>query len=171
MDIVYQIFKPECKRLESKIQPQRNRGRLLNMPTTSFRILDNSILVDGLVNGRGIAFIIDTGDAIGPTFNAADAQALGLQSLGPLDVSGAGGSVQIQRTEADITLGGSTFRSESGAIDPDLNGPSLLGLPFFLRKGGTLSFNFDTGILSFGPTSSKKHSTWNSLKAYLGLRT
>jgi len=125
------------------------------MATTNFRVVNQSIVIDGLVNGRGISFVVDTGDAIGPTFNSADAEALKLPSLGPLDVSGAGGSVQIQRTEADITIGGSSYLKEPGAIDPDLQGPSLLGLPFFLRKGGVLSFNFDTGQLTFGHAGRK----------------
>jgi predicted aspartyl protease len=138
------------------------------MPTVPFRLEQTAILVDGLVNGRQVSLTVDTGDAIGPTFNSADAKALGLPALGPLDVSGAGGSVEIQKTQADITLGGTTFGSEPGAIDPNLQGTSLLGLPFFLRQGGKLCFDFDSSQLSFG-NSQPVESWWESFKRLLGL--
>jgi len=130
------------------------------MPTTQFQILDGSIVVDGAVNGQPIQFIVDTGDAIGPTFNSADADSLKLPDLGPLEVSGAGGSVAISKTQADITLGNTTYTSESSAIDSNLQGPSLLGLPFFLRQEGTLCFDFETNQLSFGAEMPERRSLW-----------
>lgn len=131
------------------------------MASTAFQVQNNSILVEGFVNGIRILFIIDTGDAIGPVFNTQDAQTLNLPDLGPLGVSGAGGAVQIAATEANIILGGKSFPKEPSAIDPNLQGPSLLGLPFFLKQGGTLAFDFDNGQLSFGRTVKKKRGWLN----------
>src|SRR5262249_49102981 len=120
------------------------------MTTVPFKLIDSSILVEGKVNGKTVVFIVDTGDAIGPTFNANDAKLLGLPDLGPLEISGAGGDVQISKTQADISLGESTYKAEAGAIDLNLEGPSLLGLPFFIPKKGTLQIDFDAKLLSFG---------------------
>lgn len=137
------------------------------MATVPFQVTNSSIVIEGLVNGQPVTFVVDTGDAIGPTFNASDAKALALPNLGPLDITGAGGSVEISKTQADITLGGTTYVSEPSAIDTNLDGPSLLGLPFFLRQGGILSFDFDNGALSF--EACEPTGLWQRLLALLGV--
>jgi len=48
----------------------------------------------------------------------------------------------ISETQADIQLGPFTYPGELGAIDPNLEGPSLLGLPFFSGRLSFLGFDF-----------------------------
>lgn len=127
------------------------------MATVSIDIQNNAISVQGAVNNQDVVFVIDTGDAVGPVFNAADAQSLQLANLGPLDVSGAGGSVEIYKTQASINLGGLVFENEPSAVDPSLGGPSLLGLPFFIKQGGVLAFDFTNNTVSFGQAHHAKH--------------
>lgn len=106
-------------------------------------VVNQSVEIPALVNGQPITFILDTGDAIGPVFNAADADALGLPQGAPLAVSGAGGAASgITETTADIQLGPFKYPDEPGAIDPNLEGPSLLGLPFFSGRLSFLGFDF-----------------------------
>jgi hypothetical protein len=127
-------------------------------------IQDNAIYVQATVNNKPVVFVIDTGDAIGPVFNAADAETLALPNLGPLGVSGAGGSVQIYSTKANISLGGDTFQDEPSAVDSMLQGNSLLGLPFFIKQGGVLAFDFAHMTVTFGPSAhTKTHRKLSSL--------
>lgn len=99
------------------------------------------------MNGQQVMFILDTGDAIGPVFNAMDAMRLNLPQMGVIGVSGAGGATQNYGTQATIKLGDATYENEPGAIDPYLQQSSLLGLPFFLKVAKSLTFHFDTGTL------------------------
>src|SRR5437899_2010176 len=126
------------------------------MATVPISIQQDSILVQGSVNGQDVLFIVDTGDAVGPVFNANDAVQLNLPNEGPLNVSGAGGAVEIYATQASIHLGGLVFENESGAVDTNLNGPSLLGLPFFIKQGGVLAFDFAHGTLTVGSSGIAK---------------
>jgi predicted aspartyl protease len=112
-----------------------------------FRIEQDSIMLEAAANGHPVTMILDTGDAIGPTFNAADAQRLGLVPGEPIGVSGAGGQSQVLATTATIQLGRESFADEPCAIDAELGGPSLLGLPFFLRNALRLELDFAAGLL------------------------
>jgi hypothetical protein len=116
-----------------------------------FRVIRNSLYIKAGAAGQPCLFILDTGDAIGPVFNSADAERLDLKATGVIGVSGAGGATENYGTETDIMLGDLTFQGEPGAIDPYLQGPSLLGLPFFLGKARLLTFDFTRGILAIEP--------------------
>ena len=134
------------------------------MATVPIQVEGNSILVQGSVNNQDIIFIIDTGDAVGPVFNAEDAKRLELKNEGPLDVSGAGGNVKIYATKASIHLGGIVFEDEPGAVDANLQGPSLLGLPFFIKQGGIMAFDFQNNTLSIGSSYvAKSHRRFDVL--------
>lgn len=126
------------------------------MASVPIQIQNNAIYVQAAVNSKDVVFVIDTGDAIGPVFNAADAQALSLPNTGSIGASGAGGSVQLYATQATIGLGGITYTDESGAVDVNLEGNSLLGLPFFIKQGGVLAFDFANMTVSFGNLSHAK---------------
>lgn len=111
-------------------------------------VQSDSIYLTARVNGQTVQFIVDTGDSVGPVFNASDAAALGLPQGPPLGVSGAGGASQVYQTQATIELGNNlVFRDEPGAIDANLQGPSLLGLPFFLRNVARMELDFASGML------------------------
>lgn len=127
------------------------------MATVPIDVQNNSILVHAAVNGQDLIFIIDTGDAVGPVFNAQDAANLQLTNEGPIGVSGAGGSVEIYATKASINLGGALFQDEPSAVDSNLQGPSLLGLPFFIKQGGVLAFDFTNMSLTFGSAHPARH--------------
>jgi predicted aspartyl protease len=114
-------------------------------------VQDGSIVVQGSAAGQPVEFILDTGDAIGPVFTAADAQRLALQPAGELGVEGAGGASAAYATTADVTLGKDTWQAEPSAIDPALQGRSLIGLPFFLRECSVLTFDFRGGMLVMMP--------------------
>jgi hypothetical protein len=127
------------------------------LATVPIEIQNGSILVHASVDSKDVIFIVDTGDAVGPVFNAADATMLNLSNLGELSVSGAGGAVQIYSTKADVSLGGIVFTQEDGAVDTNLQGPSLLGLPFFVKQGGVLTFDFHNATLTFASSHVAKH--------------
>ena len=114
-------------------------------------ILDDSIVISATVNGKPVSFILDTGDAIGPTFTSADASRLGLVKGAPFGVEGAGGASSAYQTTADITFDDLTYTGEPSAIDDDLTGSSLLGLPFFLARTETLTFNWPARTLALVP--------------------
>lgn len=116
--------------------------------TVTFELIDNSVVIHGWANGYPVNFILDTGDAIGPVFNANDAQQLGLQPEGEIDVSGAGGETENYTTTATVKLGNIVYEDEPCAIDPNLEGPSLLGLPFFLNHTNSLTFDWPDRILT-----------------------
>lgn len=122
-------------------------------PKTSIpmRIQYNSVLVEAVVNGDACLFILDTGDAIGPVFNASDANRLGLKRYGVIGVSGAGGATENYGTVANINLGLLEYPQEPGAIDPYLQGHSLLGLPFFLKVVKSMTFDFVEHKLRLDP--------------------
>jgi aspartyl protease len=126
-------------------------------PVTSvpIEILNGSIVIHAAVNGQPALFVLDTGDAIGPTFTGADAQRLGLAEGAPFGVEGAGGASSAFATTASITFDDVTFENEPSAIDLDLQGDSLLGLPFFLAKCASLSFDFAVGRLTMTGAAPK----------------
>ena len=115
-----------------------------------FQLQDDSIVIQATVNGKPVTFVLDTGDAIGPVFTAADAQRLGLKEGQEFGVSGAGGATTSYVTTADVTLDGSEFAGEPSAIDTNLEGYSLLGLPFFIRECRWFMFDMDARQLYFG---------------------
>jgi predicted aspartyl protease len=112
------------------------------MTSVAFDLYQNSVVIAGKVNGQNVDFILDTGDAVGPVFNSADAARLGLKEEAAMQVSGAGGASTSYTTTADITFDDRTWNGEPSAIDADLQGPSLLGLPFFAAKCVVLLFDF-----------------------------
>jgi hypothetical protein len=127
------------------------------MATVPIEVQNNSISVKAAVNGQDVDFVVDTGDAVGPVFNSDDAAKLNLPDNGPINVSGAGGAVQIYATQATIGLGGLQFENEPGAVDSNLQGPSLLGLPFFIKQGGVLAFDFANNTMTVGSQHVAKH--------------
>jgi predicted aspartyl protease len=112
------------------------------MPVTRMSVTDDSILIPATVNGENVTFVLDTGDAIGPVFTSADAQRLRLTPGAAEGVEGAGGGSEIEATTATIEFDEETYTEEPAAIDPNLEGNSLLGLPFFLAKCSFLAFSF-----------------------------
>ena len=60
------------------------------MTTVPIEIVNDSVLIHAAVNGQPVSFILDTGDAIGPVFTAADAARLGLVQGAPFGVEGRG---------------------------------------------------------------------------------
>ena len=99
-----------------------------------FQLIDQSIVFPVTVNGHEISCVLDTGDAIGPTFTSADAKAIGLVQGAAMGIEGAGGASSVCETTANIQVGAIAFPGEQGAIDSELEGWSLLGLPFFAAK-------------------------------------
>jgi hypothetical protein len=98
------------------------------------RFEQESVVLPVSVNGRALEMVMDTGDAIGPTFTAADAQALGLVKGPVMGIEGAGGQSSVCQTTATISIGSLIFVNEQGAIDDDLTGSSLIGFPFFAAR-------------------------------------
>jgi hypothetical protein len=117
------------------------------MTSVPFRIQGNSVIIQGVENGIGTSLILDTGDAVGPVFTAADARRLGLAEGQAEGVEGAGGASSIYQTTATVTFGDRTYASEQCAVDPALEGQSLLGLPFFTAKCAGLLFDFSGSVL------------------------
>jgi len=134
---------------------QGTRPAAPHVTTVPIEIADASVVISATVNGKPVSFVLDTGDAIGPTFTAADATRLGLAKGAPFGVEGAGGASSAYETTASITFDDATYPDEPSAIDDDLEGSSLLGLPFFLAKCGTLTFDFTARQLSMTPVPAK----------------
>jgi hypothetical protein len=126
-------------------------------PVTSvpIEIQDASIYVHAVVNGQPVVFIVDSGDAVGAVFTSADAARLGLVQGQPFGVSGAGGASSAFETTANISFDDLTYPDEPSAIDLDLQGQSLLGLPFFLAKAAKLTFDLTAQRLSMVPLAAK----------------
>jgi hypothetical protein len=99
-----------------------------------FQVIDDSIVFTVIVNGISISAVLDTGDALGPTFTATAAKLLSLPQGAAEGIEGAGGASNVYQTTATIQVGSITFPAEPGAIDTELQGLCLLGLPFFLAK-------------------------------------
>jgi gag-polyprotein putative aspartyl protease len=136
-------------------KPAPAKAKAVPVTTVPIEIQDDSVLIHATVGGQPVSFILDTGDAIGPVFTQADAARLGLVRGAPFGVEGAGGSSSAYQTTASITFDDVTFTDEPSAIDDDLQGNSLLGLPFFLAKAGTLTFSFTARTLSLVPLPAK----------------
>ncbi len=112
------------------------------MTSAAFDLYQNSVIIAGMVNDLPVDFVLDTGDAVGPVFNSADAARLGLPQQSAEQVSGAGGLSTTYATVATVNFDDRTYPDEPAVIDPDLQGPSLLGLPFFVAKCQVLLFDF-----------------------------
>ena len=136
-------------------KPAPAKKEAVKVPTVPIEIVNDSILIHAVVNGQPASFILDTGDAIGPVFTSADAGRLGLIQGAPFGVEGAGGASSAYQTTADISFDDVTYKDEPAAIDDALQGDSLLGLPFFLAKAGTLTFSFTARQLSLVPLPAK----------------
>lgn len=122
-----------------------------------FEVYQNSVLFTGKVNDQDVQFILDTGDAVGPVFNSADAQRLNLQPEGQEGVEGAGGASSLYTTQATVQLDVIAWDNEPCAIDPSLTGPSLLGLPFFLKKTDQLALDFTVRVLAIANADTTGH--------------
>jgi len=135
--------------------PPPARKQAAPVTTVPVEIVNGSIVIHAAVNGQPAVFVLDTGDAIGPTFTAAEAARLGLVQGQPFGVEGAGGQSSAYETTASITFDGITYADEPSAIDLDLAGQSLLGLPFFLARTETLTFSWAARTLSLVPLPAK----------------
>lgn len=125
------------------------------MATVPIELVNDSVVIHAAVNGQQVVLLVDTGDAIGPTFTAEDAHRLGLQQGAPLGVEGAGGASTAYETTADVTFDSVTFDAEPSAIDLDLQGQSLLGLPWFVAKCASFTFDLQARTLSLVPLPAK----------------
>ena len=136
-----------------------------------FTVQNDAVYVSGQANGQDVEYVVDTGDSIGPVFSSADARRLNLPDDGPVQVSGAGGTVQLTLTHADVELGGAVFQAERGIIDDSLP-INLLGLPFFEKIGKSTDFEFSddrlSGYLIFGDVSAPTASVDDDTKETLG---
>lgn len=94
----------------------------------------NSLVITGEVNGHNVDFVIDTGDALGPTLNSEDAQAANVTLGEPIGIEGAGGASTVYQAQATIEVGEESYEDETVYVDTALTGHSLIGLPFFLKK-------------------------------------
>ena len=121
--------------------------------TVPIEITDDSIVISATVNGKPVSFVLDTGDAVGVVFNQADAQRLGLVQGQPFGVEGAGGASSAYQTTASVTFDGITYPDEPSAIDLDLQGQSLLGLPWFLARTSEVTFDWPARTLSLVPVA------------------
>jgi hypothetical protein len=119
----------------------------MKMAVAAMRIENDSIIVEIQVNGHPIDAVLDTGCALGPCLTAADAKTCGVTPGAATGVEGAGGESSVYEAVMTISLGGLTYPSEPGAVDNDLEGMSLIGLPFFLNKADALVLGFRTGQL------------------------
>jgi predicted aspartyl protease len=117
------------------------------LKTAPIEVVSDSIAIHATVNGQPVTFVLDTGDAIGPVFTAADAARLHLVQGAPLGVEGAGGASTACQATATIEFDNVTFPDEPSAIDTQLQGQSLLGLPFFLAKAAAFGFDLADGQL------------------------
>jgi hypothetical protein len=135
--------------------PAAAKKEAVKVSTVPIEIQDDSIVVHAVVNGQPWTAVLDSGDAIGPVFNQADASRLGLVQGQPFGVEGAGGASTSYETTASITFDDISYPDEPSAIDGDLQGQSLLGLPFFLAKATVLSFDFTARQLSITPLPAK----------------
>jgi hypothetical protein len=118
------------------------------MTEVAMQVVNDSIVIKAIVNSTPIEFVLDTGDAIGPVFTAADAAKLELVQGAPFGVEGAGGDSTSYETTADIRFDDRDYSDEPSAIDISLEGQSLLGFPFFYAKCLELKFNFADNILT-----------------------
>lgn len=116
--------------------------------TAPIRVENGSIVILASVGTEPVEFVLDTGDAIGPVFNSADAERLGLTQGDPIQVEGAGGESTSFETTANVQFERRLYENEPSAIDTSLSGPSLLGLPFFLRETKYVLFDFSAGKLT-----------------------
>lgn len=96
------------------------------------KVLDNVILFDAQEpkTRYHIEFQLDTG-AYEPLINPADAQAMHLPNLGPIEIQGVTGTSQAYMSEMSVTIGGVTFRNIPCIVDPDFQDTSLFGYSFF----------------------------------------
>jgi len=97
----------------------------------------------GSINGRAVDFLIDTG-ATGTAISAALARELGLESLGPVQSSTAGGVVTGQVVRADVALQGGVKASRLRVVAlPGLGDRPLLGMDVL----GRLRWQQHDGVL------------------------
>ena len=97
----------------------------------------------GSINGRAVDFLIDTG-ATGTAISASLARELGLESIGPVQSSTAGGVVTGQQVRADLVLqGGVSVKRLRVVALPGLDGRPLLGMDVL----GRLRWQQRNGVL------------------------
>jgi predicted aspartyl protease len=125
-----------------------------SLPGVPFDLEQDSMVLTGMVNGQPVTFVLDTGDAVGPVFTSADAARLGLAQGQAEGVEGAGGSSDVYQATASVSLGDRVFDGEACAVDPSLEGYSLLGLPFFARECSGLLLDFGGKLLVMIGTGS-----------------
>jgi Aspartyl protease len=136
-------------------KPAAARKKAAPVTSVPIEILNDSVVIHATANGQPVSFVLDTGDAIGPVFTADDAQRLGLQQGAPFGVEGAGGSSSVYQTTASITFDDLAYPDEPSAIDLDLQGDSLLGLPWFLARCESFTVALAARQLSLVPLPAK----------------
>ena len=120
------------------------------MALAAIRSENGSLVVSAVINSKPCDMVIDSGDAIGPTFTTADATRLGLPVGTAEGIEGAGGASSVYQTTASVAVGDAVFQDEPCAVDPQLQGYSLIGLPFFQAKGNGLLLDWhDRTLLLF----------------------
>jgi len=79
---------------------------------------------------------------------AADAQALGFTVTGTVQVSGVGGTVQLQETDVEVEIGGTWRTVKNAVIDPSLQ-VSLWGAALEIDDHLAVAWNPDTARIAF----------------------
>jgi hypothetical protein len=111
------------------------------------QFVSNSIVLPITVNGHDLLAVLDSGDALGPTFTRAVAQALGLVQGAQVGIEGAGGASSVYETTATIQVGSLVFENEPSFIDTNLEGYSLMGYPFFYARCSFVGIDNDHDVL------------------------
>ncbi len=94
-----------------------------------------------IINGKPISnIILDTG-AFELTINEPIARSLRLPNLGPIRVSGIGGSISAYRSRCNLTVGKIIYRNVPCIVVPGLISSGLFGLRFFIDNQLKLEFN------------------------------
>lgn len=131
--------------------PIAERVRKPSEPTPQRVLIDrklgNRFLVDGLVNGRNIEFVVDTG-ATTVAFTKADAERLGVtvHKLSYLGMgSTPGGATPVYRLPlTSVNVQGIIVRDIQAVVVPESTGRSLLGMTFLNRLK---SFGVENGVM------------------------
>jgi len=109
----------------------------------------------GSVNGRAVDFLIDTG-ATGTAISAALARELGLEALGQVRSSTAGGTVTGEVVRADLRLQGGVHVERLRIVAlPGLGERPLLGMDVL----GRLRWQQDGGVLRIELGATRRPNT------------
>ncbi|MEE9332791.1 MAG: TIGR02281 family clan AA aspartic protease [Granulosicoccaceae bacterium] len=134
----------EQKRLATHI-PQALKGSRTGISVQATRL--NHFVVEGLVNGHPVTFLVDTG-ATDVSIPASIAQSAGLKGGRWVEVTTANGIINVQNTRIDeLKIGPLVLNSVGASINPrDSEAIALLGMSFLsyfelIQRDGTLEIS------------------------------